>query len=484
MWWIAEAVGAPPSVVAMEDRVELDLGQVDDARAVPCGDAAVVVALRGLDLELVHLDAALQPGWTASWRAPEPVKLLGADADDRALWLLLHRGGRAAIHLLRVDLATGAIRADDVAVPVRRLGAIDDFLVAPTGAYFTAATGPTEAAVVFVPREGSPLVVPPPEITRGRRIFVDRLTAGDDSVDASIWTRRRGQRSLYAARLDGTRSVEVVALPAVDGDGKNWVDGQLVDLPDGRRWVVGTWADGDRSTLPQGLFVSPVEGGVAARITYTAFTSLPHFFDHLPEARRQAVQARIARKRAAGEPVQVGYNLLVHDALVVGDRVVVVAEAYVARYHTQTRTITTTVNGVVTTTTQTTQVFDGWAFTHAIAVAYAPNGDVAWDASVPMGDILTYDIRPHVRAAVEGDRVTLGYVANGRYSARTFVAGVEVEATRRARIATEDGERVVRGWAEHTETWGDRAFLVSGFQRVAEDAGRRRVFAVARVAPP
>jgi hypothetical protein len=257
-----------------------------------------------------------------------------------------------------------------------------------------------------------------------------------------------------------------------------------VNLPDGRRWLVGTWARGDKSQSAQGLFAGPIEGLDLRVVNATAFTDLAHFFDHLPEARREALAARIERKKAAGGDVAVGYGIRVHDAFVVDGQVVLVAEAYVAEYHTQSRTVTTTVNGVTTTTVQTYRVFDGWRFTHAIAVAFADDGAVAWDASVPMGDILTHDLRQRVRASVDGDRVTLSYVANGRYSSRTFQAGEEVEATKRARIAVEDGDRVKRGWAERTELWGDDAFLISGFQKVEDPRGNRKVFALARVQAP
>lgn len=81
-----------------------------------------------------------------------------------------------------------------------------------------------------------------------------------------------------------------------------------------------------------------------------------------------------------------------------------------------------------------------------------PDGALAWDTSVAIGDMLSRKIRPRVASSVANGRVALIYAFKGRITRRVFEGGVEVDQAARARVAFDDGA-VVTGRDESSEHW-------------------------------
>jgi hypothetical protein len=484
--------GERAPVLRVDDRVEVEIARGEDWAVVPAGVAGAVLigaAERGREWTLSGLSAELQPTWTVSHSADDRLRLEGWYAEGGTVHVLLHGGSSPRFTVLEVGVADGKLEVHNYESPQRRVAFVDELTVADGTAWVLASRNMggwqgRNGALFAIPDGGAPKVVPVAEAFGAKQVWIERLSTDPRSgrVELAGIEVKRRRNTLLLAGLDDGRVVEPLRVRAPRGAGWNPLGAQRVRV-EGRTLVVGTWAEGEKGMYAQGFFVAPVEGGAVGPPVRTSFTELQHFFDHLPprvEARREA---KAARAKAAGEDLSVGQNLFVHDLVEQDGQLLLVGEAWTPVYRTETTTTTSTTNGVTTTTTTTKRIWVGNRFTHAVLIGLSPEGKPLWDQSVQIGDVVDRQMRPHVRAHVEGDRVTVLHHNGGKVTRRVFVGGAPVQEEERAVIETPEGDRVKRGGDSQSALWYDDQFLLWGVQRVVGEDGRQTAFGISKVGP-
>lgn len=486
---LAVAYAADPTI-SQVDRVEIDAGARDDWNVVPLGGSGLLLVGnddRGDAFTFARYDTTFKQLWTVDWSPEDRSRIEGTWIEKGNAWFLLHGRG-AEFTLLGVDLETGSPSAQTLTSPMKKTKAVGGLLVQGTEAWLTAAYG--GPAAYFTGLEGSLLHVDLPTskvveldvagAVGADRVMLDALVASKDGVTAVAKVDEKRHRTLYMLDVKGATLGAPLAVAPPEADDTNLLTARRVSNDASGAVVVGTYASGERSGGVQGMYLAKYEGGKQAWLRYHSFVSFEHFFDYLPEATRERLQKRIDRKADKGEELDLGYMLTLHTPMIIGDRAILVGEAFYPQYHSVTTT--STVNGVTSTTTR--QVFDGWRYTHATVAAFDAKGERLWDASFPIGNVLSPTIREQVAVSVIGDRVRMLYCVAGKvYSLEATANGAQGEKAEQRLMAEGEDATVKTSWDSHAAWWYDDWFLLWGYERVKEAKKRRTVFAFSKVGP-
>jgi len=485
---------APEPPVVQADRVEIGVSSKDAWTVEPAGEHGLLLIgtdNRGAGWTIVSYSVDFAEQWVARWESPHrKIVLVDRVVTQDALVMLLHRAKRNDFSIVRVDLSDGTVTEHTLEAPIRLFG-LHQLAVVGDDVYGLATVrenslqlGIDGELLHIDTTDGKVSQVPVADAIDARRVGFLRMTADPeaDALDLSLFTQKRKRRSVHAVTVqDGAVSDQRTLAPPADGT-HNLLTAQRVRT-DEADLMVGTYARSAKGMAAQGLVVSKLDasGGEEWRRT-TSFSDLDRFFDYLPERRQERVERRAKRKKAQGNDLKLGYLLNLHDVVEQGDALLVIGEAYYPEYETHQRVVTYTENGVTKTRIETYTVFVGYRYTHAVVVAFDAQGTRIWDASFPIGNILSYSVRDRVRVSVEGERVTMVYAYGGRIFSQVATSTGLVEGTGHQRAEAIGGGRVKRTWATHTEHWYDDRFLVWSYDKVVGgQGGRRKVFAFAMV---
>jgi len=481
----ALVIATPAFAQGLGATYRVEVGRRDRGDVVPMGEAGALLVLRdagGTAWHLQWLDPALQPGWTDAFDPGVALELADWDVEGGRAWIALgNRAGR--VFVLQVDPLRGVIEARQEAPPAR-LRAILGLAVAGQDLYLSGRSklAPDSAGwLLHRGVNGGDLhEVDLGELLPSRRILVSEPTKVDGVPQVVATTPKTRRRSMAVVTLGEGNITSSRVFPP---DGAHTLLTGTSVHQDAWDLVVGTYGDG-AGYGAQGLFVFGARGGAEVFREYHSFSTLHDFFSYLPQRRQERVRARAKAKAARGGDLSLNYAVVLDEVQVHGDALLVVAEAYVPVYHTEPRTETVIVGGRVTTTTTYVQVFDGWHPTHGFVADFDLTGALRWDATVDIGWGLVPRLEPHMRVQVEGDSVRMVYPIADRLYTRVVTNGVveSADAAQSDYRAVDEGD-VRAAWGTDSAAWyGDR-FLVWGQQRVREEDGKKRVFAVTELRP-
>lgn len=482
--WAKKAL--PPAPYQVEDRVQVDIeSKRDDWEVVPVGAAGVVLLgseQRGRTWTVSLYDRDFAPVWTLEEELDQRTFLQDKVVTESALYLLLLK--RRGAVLLQVDLQNGTVRHLPLDLP-RKILTVADLVVEGDRAWLTGLRGGAGAVfggrgVVLSVDLGSGVARPVPvaEATGQKKAWMQRLSPGPAGADLAALSFKRRRPTLHLVEVGASSATQALQLAPKDGHAV--LSAQRVQAG-ADTVVLGTFSRNETVLQAQGLYVAGFDGATERFRAYHSFTSFEHFFDYLPERRQARVERKSERARKKGKDLNLGYLLNVQDVVDQGSQYLVVAEAIQPIYTTRTQTTTSTdAQGNTITTTTTTQVFQGWASTHCMVAAFDKQGARLWDASFPMGDVLTPDIRDNVHVRVEGDRVEMVYVRRGDLLTQVATAdGLEVDKS-----AVAESAEAKRSWVQDAAWWYDDRFVMWGMEKVKADGlGRKWVFAFSSVAP-
>lgn len=136
--------------------------------------------------------------------------------------------------------------------------------------------------------------------------------------------------------------------------------------------LAGTYSKSSSSSS-EGLFFAIIDDQKVQNINYYNFLDLEDFLSYLPEKKQEKIEKKKKRKKNRGKELAFDYNIASHDVIKKDDGTFIfIGEAYYPTYVTHT-----TVNADGTTTT--TQVFDGYQYTHAVIAKFNLEGELIWD---------------------------------------------------------------------------------------------------------
>lgn len=468
-------------------RVELDLTRRDSWHVAPAGTAGVI--LLGSDREgrawtFTRLDTQFRPVWTREWTAPSGAELERVEAHDGAVWMLLYQREEQTLGLTRVAVADGATRLVSAFAPAKAPHLVDLRIQGDDAWVLTADAQPVAAA------EGQLLHV---DLRQGKAAEVDvgaALGALDRPLFQPFGSNPTGTDLVAVTRRNGHNRLDVFGLGrelgeplTVSGDdAHNLVVLQRKAMADGSDLVIGSYDDDVRGSWAQGLYFSKIKDGAPVFSQWHPFQDFTHFFDALPTRQRELMRAAVTRRHAKQRDFPFPWMVQVDAVVDQGDRYVMVGEAWSPQYETRIRTRYEVVGGHAQPKTGPVKVFVGWLLTHAVVAAFDQEGELVWDRSINLGEVLSTDLRPRMQVREHDGELELNWSRGGELHWATVHP--DGEFTTMDEHEPEEAERAVKlalDTEADTALWYGDTFLSWGYHTSLD--GDRRVFALSRVEP-
>ncbi|MFW6019150.1 MAG: hypothetical protein ACOCPM_01090 [Bacteroidales bacterium] len=221
-----------------------------------------------------------------------------------------------------------------------------------------------------------------------------------------------------------------------------------------------------------GIFVSIFSKGKEENSKYYKLSNINAFYSH---TNSDMFQFFPGKNKVQGS---VGYPILLHqEAITDPKQNVILAEAYYPEYRTEWYY---DAYGVA----HTRKVFEGYRFTHALAVSFSNDCDIAWDAAIKMPEIHSYD--RHQKAGLITDEKTTGIVYNfdNEISYQLVSEDKKLNGRKTATLPLmSKNDNLKNSNYERIQYWYGDYMLASGYQKINNNQkGNRQVFYVYKIA--
>jgi len=194
---------------------------------------------------------------------------------------------------------------------------------------------------------------------------------------------------------------------------------------------------------------------------YFNYLDFQNYLKFLPEKVQERINKKKDRKEARGKELEFTTGTIFHPLQVTSDGVVVLTECYYATY----RTVTTFSNGRATTT----QVFDGYQYTHGVLVKITDDGNAAWDNIFALSP-QTKPYYPRTFITLNQDiskEINMVYSTGLNIYRKSVNLGGTTRSTddKKIDVTDKDGDKVKYSFS-NVEYWYDNYFLMYGYQKI------------------
>lgn len=312
----------------------------------------------------------------------------------------------------------------------------------------------------------------------------------EDSDEIMLYARvKAGKKKydMYVICLDGNgKKTDVYNLTA--GIDENIIDVSSYNAGGGKYIFTGTYSV-NNAFFSEGIFFCKANGSTIEDIEFCPYAGLKNFLSYLPEKQQKRIEKRKKRKESNGNEFVLNYSIAAHDIIVREDGYLMLGEAYYPTYRTETETVTTTVNGVTTTSTHTKSVFDGYQYTHAVLVKFGLDGRKQWDQSFEMWALYKpYHVKRFISVSVDDDKLIKMVFANSSKIVSKIVDndGYVIQDKVYDEIKTSYSDDVTKRSFSNIDYWYGNYFIAYGSQRIknVEDENvkrKRNVFFISKI---
>jgi hypothetical protein len=298
----------------------------------------------------------------------------------------------------------------------------------------------------------------------------------------------RRHNGLHFIRLDKNgASITDLRLETLFSD-KFLHSARVFDEPGGEAVLIGTYGNFSARLSSSeeysgkecaGLFVTRLDSTGQKFMNYYNFLELKTIASGLRS--RDFYRAQKKRVKETSE-ASLNYEMILHDIIRQDSLYTVMVEAYYPEFRTVSDVSYDYWGRPIT---QTYTVFEGFKYFSAILSAFDVEGNLVWDNTIEMKEIITFERVPLAGYHFDGDPVLLFYVQEDEIAYKVFLEEVEVVGTSFTQIDTsEAGDQVVEEDLSVIEHWYGNNFLCMGSQAIRNNlkAGdKRNVFFVNKI---
>ncbi len=224
---------------------------------------------------------------------------------------------------------------------------------------------------------------------------------------------------------------------------------------------------------------------------YHPYADLYNFFSYMKEKQKKRVKKKIDRKKIRGKNIKLNYRLLVHEIVRKGDEFILIGEAYYPKYRTDPFATTYMYDPYYFNTGQENENrrFEGYQFTHAVVVGFNEEGEILWDNSFEISDVLLPTLTKNIQVNIQGDDIILLYTFDDTIRSKTVSNGEMLEGKTYDPIKLQyenDELKEARSDIDGLKEWYGRAFYAYGDQKIKNTVeqgvdNNRRVFYINKV---
>lgn len=258
---------------------------------------------------------------------------------------------------------------------------------------------------------------------------------------------------------------------------KNIVSVSASKLDKDQYIFTGTYSSKYQS-MAEGIFFCQAKKDKIDFIEFHSFLSLKNFLTYLPEKKQEKIEKKKAKKAKRGKEFEISYRIAAHEIIPLKDGYLFLGEAFYPTYRTETRTTTSTVNGVTTTSTQTIQVFDGYQYTHAVLSKFDQKGKLLWDETFKLWSTRKpFYIKKFISIAEKSESsLKLVFTSRNKITSKSFdFDGAVLQESESDEIETGySGDRAKYTFS-NVEFWYDNYFLAYGQQKIKNKEEKGKV---------
>lgn len=289
----------------------------------------------------------------------------------------------------------------------------------------------------------------------------------DDLTNVLIGHMDKNNPQIFIDQYDGLgKMVNTITLNSQEHD-KQLLTAQLTPINKKETVFIGVYHNLDKKNslfaTANGFYFGKLKGDRVKYINYYNFADLKNFDKYMSSKQQKKTNRKLARARRKGKELELNYNLLVHDIIQKDNEYIMIAEAYYAEY--ETRCHTSYINGTPQTTCY--EVFIGWRYTHSLIAAFNEEGELLWDNSFRIYNILTYNLKERIKVMFDDQDIILVYNYDGYISSKIIRGNKVLEGKTQTKIETNyDNDKVKGNWNSSMDFWYDNYFIAYGTQKI------------------
>lgn len=479
-------------------RFEIELDVFDDEFNVLSGDDDGLLVYKPLGFfdgrselwKFIKLDTALNLQWQKDYYIDRSLVYRGFDYSGSNFSLLFQITEQNSLDLLLLQI--DEFNGDTTHHRIKNLVNIelDQFEMNP------------EAAVVAGYYNTDPVVIHYDLKTRkskvlpgiyGNKTELSHVRVEDDFINVLLSTRSFDNSNTLAIKTYDAQGNYVDSYTFQPKEDVGLVFGRVANLDIEGSLVCGTYGT-RKSDYSRGLFIAQHSEEGKQNVRYFNYADLDNFFTYLKARRQKRISERIDRKEVKGKKVKFNYRLLVHDIMKNGDEYVMIGEAFYPKYNnysTYNQNSNYGFNDYGRGRDYIPSSFAGYRYTHAVVIGFNSKGDVLWDNSFQIDDVLSFQLEQFVHADVSEDKVVLFYLYENEIRTK-IIRGSEViegKSFNNMKLAFEDD--IINDKSSYSnigglEKWYGHTFYAYGVQKIKNlrDQGvklNRRVFYINKV---
>jgi len=313
-------------------------------------------------------------------------------------------------------------------------------------------------------------------------ISIDPSSASVNIICSNYINRRQNGLNVFSYTIAG-ELIEVGQIQAVI-PGK-YLNTARVYYPAPHEFIViGTYnnyqgripgADEFDEIEAAGFFITRFANGQQEYINYYNFLEFKNLQTGLTGREYYKLQKKMQKEN---NEYSINYQLLIHDIVKQGDDYIFVAESYYPEFRTVSD-VTYDYWGRPIPHNYT--VFDGYMFINAIVAGFNAEGEMVWDNSLEIYNIITYELGKKVNCLFDEGYMVMYYNESGQVTYKIIDKDDIVEGLNHTKLAiAHSGDKISESGYDNIIPWYDNYFLCYGYQRIRNNAltgmPRRTVF--------
>jgi len=273
--------------------------------------------------------------------------------------------------------------------------------------------------------------------------------------------------------------------PLQTEDRKNLLDAQVTEFDGEKQYLAGTYGP-RRSRYSRGLFIASIEPSGEQDIKYYNYGDLENFFSYMRDKREARVKRRIERRKEKNKKIRLNYRMVIHELIADNGKYILLGEAYYPKYNSYY--YSGLYGGLPSR--YDNMYFDGYRYTHAIAVCFNEQGDLLWDHAFKLDNAKSMQLKQLVHVNVQNDSVVLMYSCDKEIMTKVIQNNGDYEETTTSpiKLAHQTDEIKKKNDSEiiGIRKWYDDYFYVHGTQDIKNRSSstemNRKVFFINKVA--
>lgn len=479
-------------------RYETELSNYDEGYEVMTGGENGVIVYRskneydkkgGQLWEFIMLDTALQVTWEKQLFIEKDLLYKGYDYSLGSFYFLFQQYATSSkdLKLMQMRASTG----DTLRYTIKNLVPLElkEFEITDGAALLGGYYNNEPLVIHFGFSDQKTKVLPG---IFGTKTELVQLKVDDSSITVLVSSKTFDKRNTLTIKkysIEGDYESTFTLNPDLD---KGLIFGRIANIKDENDLIAGTYG-GKRSEYSRGLFLGLVDEEGKQSIEYFNYADFENFFNYMRAKRKERVSNRIDRKKIKGKKVKFNYRLLVHKIIRQEDTYILLGEAFYPKYSSSSYYSNSNPYipyGGYGNNDYTPMNFAGYRYTHAVVAGFDTKGNMLWDNSFEIEDVLSLSLEQFVNASLTEEGIVLLYLYDNQIRSKIIEGADVVEGKQFDDLKLTFGDDKVSNSSSNKigglEKWYGNTYVAFGIQKIKnlKDSGvdlNRRVFYVNKV---